>query len=302
MQNNISNMTNEAGPVMQTSNEFELMPDQVCHQTHSPQDDLAPSESYDFEPIPVDSLPDWFVLHDDDSVMDEFAKMLKEMEDASASVASNVSETSVDDEVGSDIAPVLHTQAPIAQKTCTRSNPFTAEICKSDLIRCFETAPTDELDSLDFFAMEYVRAVRFLKVRARWYYMPTQYWIREVTLLLTAVARPDSDLKLWRPLAQLLGQYNANVAKVHRQERRVFRRAFLARMTEVGKLQVEANKAAVDELLTARKISCRAGSYAAAKKAVGEDCGSRGSLLLGTIPEFLDDNFIKFSKRWSWVD
>jgi len=302
MQNNISNMTNEPGPVMEPPNEFELMPDQVCHQTCSPQDDLILSESYDFEPIPVDSLPDWFILHDDDSVMDELAKMLKEMEDASTSVASSVSETTVDDEVGSDIAPVLHMQAPISRKTCTRSNPFTPEICKSDLIRCFETAPSDELDSLDFFAMEYVRAIRFLKARARWYHMPTQYWIREVSLLLTAVARPDSDLKLWQPLAQLLGQYNANVAKVPRQERRVFRCAFLARMTDVGKLQMEANKAAVDELLISRKISRRAGSYVAAKKAVDEDCGSRGSLLLGTIPEFLDDAFIKFSKKWSWVD
>ena len=302
MQNNISNMTNQAGPVIQTFSELEFMPDQVCHQTDSPQDYLTHSESYDFEPIPVDSLPDWFILHDDDSVMDELAKMLKEMEAASTSVVSNVSSSTVDEEVGSDIAPVLDMQAPTSLKTSTRFNPFTPEICKSDLIRCFETAPSDELDSLDFFAMEYVRAVRFLKVKSRWHFMPMTYWIREVSLLLTAIAEPGSDLRLWQPLAQTLAQYNANARNIPRKQRYVFRCALLARMSDMGKLQMEANKAAVDELLATRKLKLRVGSYSAAKKAVDEDCGSRGSLLLGTIPEFSNDVFCKFSKKWSWVD
>ena len=301
MENSTFTITNQAGPGFQPPNELDIVSAELWDdllnseldfeldlqygdQPYVPQNYWTPGEDYTFEQSPADSQPDWCIIQDEEIVMEESAKMLQEMEDASTSVAFCSSESTPD------------------LKASVRVNPFTPKICKSDLIRCSEIAPSDELDSLDFFAMEYVRALRFLKVKARWFLLSPKCWMREVSLLVTAITKPGSKLKPWRPLAQILALYSANLGDVPTNQRHVFKRTILSRMKDMGELQVTQNKAAVSELLEARKLKMPGFTYLSVKQAIDDDCEQRGSLLLGTIPEFSNQIVRSFSQEWSWVD
>lgn len=74
------------------------------------------------------------------------------------------------------------------------------------------------------------------------------------------------------------------------------------KLEAMARMRMEENKAAVAELLEARSMKPAAGVFFGVKQEVDEECEKRGSLLLGTIPEFTYDLVRGFSGRWSWVD
>ena len=71
---------------------------------------------------------------------------------------------------------------------------------------------------------------------------------------------------------------------------------------EMAKLRMEESKGAVLELLKARDLKAPQSTWPDVKQAVDEDCENRGSLLLGTIPEFTYEIARSMSQKWSWVD
>jgi hypothetical protein len=86
------------------------------------------------------------------------------------------------------------------------------------------------------------------------------------------------------------------------RERVKIKSLLLKKLEAMAKMRMTENKAAVVELLEARGMKLAAGAFLGAKQEVDEDCEKRGSLLLGTIPEFTYDLVRGFSGRWSWVD
>ncbi|CAA9960750.1 hypothetical protein PTMSG1_04134 [Pyrenophora teres f. maculata] len=304
-------LLNEASPVHSDQTyglDYSIPIDYNLGQLSGYPDSSSLGKDYDFEPMAIDDHPDSWITEEEKAGLDEFAQMLIDMGISPTSEASSASAPIVDDMAGSELSPVsvdvespLPPDEPDLRKAWPSINPFTMEICKANVTYCHDKAPSEELSSLDYFAMEYVRSVRFLKVKKRWSNLPIAAWMREVDLLTKAVTKPDSKLKLWPPLQKTLVLYHSNVGDVVKQKRILFKRTILAQMVDVGKLQMKANKEAVEELLTALKLKLHRSSCAFVRKEVDEDCSNRGSLLLGKLAEFQNLS-VAMHRKWFWVD
>ena len=86
------------------------------------------------------------------------------------------------------------------------------------------------------------------------------------------------------------------------RERYKTKNFLLKKLEAMAKMRMEESKAAVVELLQAKGMKLAHGALCGMKRAVDEDCERRGSLLLGSIPEFTNELVGGFSGRWSWVD
>ncbi|KNG45596.1 hypothetical protein DDE82_000449 [Stemphylium lycopersici] len=181
-------------------------------------------------------------------------------------------------------------------------NPFSPEICSADLIRCPDNAPSEDVDNLSFFSREYVRSVRLLKVKKRWYHITITDWMREVNILIHAFSNSTNDLTPWDPLSSWFALYYVGMQNIPSNMRFKVKRALTKKMEEMAKLRMEERKAAVLELLEARNMKTPRSTWPEVKKAVDKDCEDRGSLLLGTIPDFTYEIARSMSQKWSWVD
>ncbi|KAI0590229.1 hypothetical protein TUN199_02640 [Pyrenophora tritici-repentis] len=318
MQNDISPMTNQAGPVTQTPTELEMMSIDMYYPTpvdNSRDMSFDHTDYCDSDPISIDDDPDSWITEEQKAGLDEFAHMLEDM--GIAHMNFNASVPTADDEAGSGTSPIsVDVQSPLSSvdsdsddepdepedpKRWPSINPFSDEILLANVTFCHEKAPSEELDSLIFFAMEYVRSVRFLKVKKRWSKMRRGAWMREVDLLTKAVTKRKSKLQLWRPLHQTLVLYHSNVGDVAKNRRVLFKRFIMAHMAKVARLQIQANKEAVEELLARRKIRLWQPFCTYVRKVVAKDCSNRGSLLLGKVAEF-QNLTVAMPRNWFWVD
>ncbi|KAI4944351.1 hypothetical protein J4E86_009409 [Alternaria arbusti] len=181
-------------------------------------------------------------------------------------------------------------------------DPFTPEICKADLIRCPIPIPTPETDILVHFSTEYARSIRLLKVKYRWYHSSPSDWQKEVSTLISGISNASNDLEPWLPLHRWLVLYRRLMQGATARERYKTKNFLLKKLKAMAKMRMEESKAAVVELLQAKGMNLAHGALCGMKRAVDEDCERRGSLLLGTIPEFTNELVGGFSGRWSWVD
>ncbi|KAI4922956.1 hypothetical protein J4E90_001392 [Alternaria incomplexa] len=181
-------------------------------------------------------------------------------------------------------------------------DPFTPEICKADLIRCPIPIPTPETDILVHFSTEYARSIRLLKVKYRWYHSSPSDWQKEVSTLISGISNASNDLEPWLPLHGWLVLYRRLMQGATARERYKTKNFLLKKLEAMAKMRMEESKAAVVELLQAKGMKLAHGALCGMKRAVDEDCERRGSLLLGTIPEFTNELVGGFSGRWSWVD
>ena len=263
-------------------------------QTAQPEeyaDDFDSLEDFDIdlsELLPSD-FPD-FPFDDLNNPSDEkWAEMLKEV-DAWNKTHNGAAEEDT------------HTNTAPGEPFTYAVDPFTPEICKADLIRCSVPIPTPETDILAHFSTEYARSTRLLKVKYRWYHSSPSDWQKEVTTLISGIDNASKDLEPWLPLHKWLVLYRRLMQGATARERYKTKNFLLKKLEAMAKMRMEESKAAVVELLQAKGMKLAHGALCGMKRAVDEDCERRGSLLLGTIPEFTNELVGGFSGRWSWVD
>jgi hypothetical protein len=181
-------------------------------------------------------------------------------------------------------------------------DPFTPEVYKVDLIRCSETGPSADTDLLEYFPKEYARSIRLLKVKQRWDYTSPSDWQLEVNALIAAVDNKANGLEPWLPLFKWLSLFSRLMEGASARERDKTKQFLLKKLGAMAGMRMEENKATILRLLEAKSMKVTAGAFFGVKWAIDEDCEGRGSLLLGTIPEFTDELIGGLSERWSWVD
>ncbi|KAI4942627.1 hypothetical protein J4E91_010022 [Alternaria rosae] len=237
------------------------------------------------------SLPD--CIFDDSNDPDgKLAEILKEVD------AWNKTHNGPDGSPEED----THTNTAPNESYTHAVDPFTPEICKGDLIRCPIPIPTPETDILAHFSEEYARSIRLLKVKYRWYHTSPSDWHREVTTLISAIDNKANGLEPWLPLHRWLALCYRLMQGATGRERYKTKNFLLKKLEAMARMRMKENKAAVVELLEAKSMKLAHGALCGVKREVDEDCERRGSLLLGTIPEFTNELVGGFSGRWSWVD
>ncbi|KAI4913223.1 uncharacterized protein J4E92_009846 [Alternaria infectoria] len=243
----------------------------------------------DFSALLPSDFPD-FPFDDLNNPSDEkWAEMLKEVD------AWNKTHNSAADED-------TQTNPTPGESFTYAVDPFTPEICKADLIRCPISIPTPETDILAHFSTEYARSIRLLKVKYRWYHSSPSDWQKEVITLISGIDNASNNLEPWLPLHRWLVLYHRLMQGATARERYKTKNFLLKKLEAMAKMRMEESKAAVVELLQAKEMKLAHGALCGMKRAVDEDCERRGSLLLGTIPEFTNELVGGFSGRWSWVD
>jgi hypothetical protein len=169
---------------------------------------------------------------------------------------------------------------------------FNDKNVRADLIRCPPLDPHQRHDNIDVFARDYVRGLRLLTVKRRWVHITSSDWIREIRLVLKAVKNPKGDLELFEPLAEWLEDWRSDC----------FKRGMLMDLEQKAKEVMADNREAIEDLLAANNMVVKKGSWMDAQYGVELDCEKRGSLLLGTIPEFTQHVAGGFSGKWSWTE
>jgi hypothetical protein len=170
-------------------------------------------------------------------------------------------------------------------------HPFNDQTVKADLIRC---QPIENHDTIEIFAIEYVRGLRLLQVKRRWRQTSRGDWNKEVRLLVKAAGNPKGDLKLWQPLADWLALWK----KYETRDKQMMVQLLEQSATEV----MAESRASMEELLAANGMAVPKRSWYDAQFGVEEDCEERGNLLLGTIPEFTQAAVQGFSSARSWTE
>ncbi|KAI4632675.1 hypothetical protein J4E80_000032 [Alternaria sp. BMP 0032] len=263
-------------------------------QTAQPEeyaDDFDSLEDFDidFSALLASDFPD-FPFDDLNNADDEkWAEMLKEVD-----AWNRTHNVSAEEDTHTTTAP--------GEPFTYAVDPFTPEICKADLIRCPIPIPTPETDILAHFSIEYARSTRLLKVKYRWYHSSPSDWQKEVSTLISGIDNASNDLEPWLPLHRWLVLYRRLMQGATARERYKTKNFLLKKLEAMAKMRMEESKAAVVELLQAKGMKLAHGALCGMKRAVDEDCERRGSLLLGTIPEFTNELVGGFSGRWSWVD
>jgi hypothetical protein len=181
-------------------------------------------------------------------------------------------------------------------------DPFTPEVYKVDLIRCSEPGFSADTDLLEYFPKEYARSIRLLKVKQRWDYTSPSDWQMEVNALIAAIDNKANGLEPWLPLFKWLSLFSRLMEGASASERDKTKKFLLKKLEAMAGRRMEENKASILRLLEARSMKATAGAFFGVQRAIDEDCEGRGSLLLGTIPEFTDELIEGLSERWSWVD
>jgi hypothetical protein len=251
--------------------------------------DADDDESFTPEPLPP--VPG-FLAENTDVTHAELAEMLREVDEWNKAHSGPVGP--LEEDAHADPAP--------AGFSVQEVNPFTTEVSKADLIRCPKSSPSAEVDSLDFYSKEYARSFRLFTVKQRWCHISPSDWFKEVNTLLAAIDNEANDLNPWPAFFEWLALFYGSMHGATARERVKIKGLLLKKLEAMAKMRMTENKAAVVELLEARGMKLAAGAFLGAKQEVDEDCEKRGSLLLGTIPEFTYDLVRGFSGRWSWVD
>jgi hypothetical protein len=117
-------------------------------------------------------------------------------------------------------------------------NPFTAEICTADLIRCPEADPLAEVDSLDYFSKEYVRSVRLLKVKQRWCYATPSDWYKDVNVLIAAMDNDANHMDPWPPLSKWLALFHVSVQGSATRMRSKIKIVLLKKLEAMAKMKM----------------------------------------------------------------
>jgi hypothetical protein len=117
-------------------------------------------------------------------------------------------------------------------------------------------------------------------------------WIREIRLLSKAVNNPKGDLELWEPLAEWFFKWRRDSDK----------REMLKDLEKTARQQMAENREIIVELLPANGKAPSKSAWLEAQCGVEGYCEKRGSLLLGTIPEFTQSAIQAMSGKWSWTE
>ncbi|EMD66129.1 hypothetical protein COCSADRAFT_353171 [Bipolaris sorokiniana ND90Pr] len=243
------------------------------------EDPAGPSESF----APVLHKPTFSTLQSNpEFVLATWAKLLKEPSPSPSPLRP---------------APINPTPA----KRCP-INPFPPSVYKTSLLHCPSPNPTASTPTLPFYTQEYIRSLRLLKLRRRWSHLPLSDFTTELRTLVLSLSNASNNLTPWPPLAAWLAQYYTKMQGVPRNRRFKVKMGLLKGLEEGARIKVRESKAAVKELVGARGEKLIVGVWGMVRKGVDDECEVRGSLGLGSLPEFTDRVVGGMSGGWSWVD